>query len=271
MELEFWKMNGAGNDFIVFNNISGVIPEQGRSEIFAQWCRRGLGIGADGVLLVEPAAEANFRMRYYNADGREAETCGNGSRCIARFAYAEGIAPATMRFQTLAGVYEATVRGDSVAVRMTDAHSLRLMVAVRGEIFNGTVHFVNTGVPHVVLFVEDLEGTSVVPIGRWLRYHELFAPQGTNVNFVRVEGPQALAIRTYERGVEDETLACGTGSIASAIVATHLGFVKPPVSVKTRSGETLGVAFEQTPEGARHVSLEGPARFVFRGYVESPF
>jgi diaminopimelate epimerase len=270
MEIEFWKMSGAGNDFIVIDNMAHTFPEVGREEIFKAWCQRGLSIGADGVLLVEPSDRAHFRMRYYNADGREAETCGNGSRCIARFAHFRGIAPAHMEFETLAGKYEARVNGENVLVRMSDAHDLRLNIPLHGPLFSGKVHFINTGVPHVVTFVEDLENVPVTEIGRWIRYHEEFAPAGTNANFVRVLDAHQLAIRTYERGVEAETLACGTGSIASAIVACHLGLASSPVSVLTRSGVRLGITFEPTPSGATNVFLEGPTKIVFRGYVELP-
>lgn len=268
MELEFLKMSGAGNDFIVIDNRTGILPEAGREQLFRAWCQRGVGIGADGVLLVEPSVAADFRMRYYNADGREAETCGNGSRCIARFAYLRKIAGAQMRFETLAGTYEAQVCGENVAVRMSDAKKLRLEIPVEGEAFTGTVHFVNTGVPHAVILWEELETAPVEKVGRWLRYHELFAPAGTNVNFISVTGPNSLSIRTYERGVEAETLACGTGSIASAIVAARLGHVAPPVTVKTRSGDHLKIDFHATDDGATNVLLEGPARVIFRGYVE---
>lgn len=268
MELEFWKMSGAGNDFIVIDNRDLRLPEEGRQKLFSHWCRRGISVGADGVLLVEPSTQADFRMRYYNADGREAETCGNGSRCIARFAYFRGIAGPQMRFETLAGIYEAQVRGDLVGVRMSDARELRLSIPVEGDLYSGEVHFINTGVPHVILFVDDLNTVPVAEVGRWLRYHELFAPAGTNVNFITVDGPHSLSIRTYERGVEAETLACGTGSVASAIVATKVGKVSPPVAVQTRSGEVLNIDFQLTEKGATNVFLEGPARVVFRGYIE---
>jgi diaminopimelate epimerase len=270
MELEFWKMSGAGNDFIVIDNRDYKLPEAGREPLFQQWCRRGISVGADGVLLVEPSSVADFRMRYYNADGREAETCGNGSRCIARFAHLRGIAPAKMHFETMAGIYEAQVRGETVAVRLSDAHQMRLSLGVSGDAYTGPVHFINTGVPHVVLFWDDLDNAPVEPLGRWLRYHEMFAPAGTNANFIKVTSEKSLSIRTYERGVEAETLACGTGSIASAIVATHLGKVSPPVGVLTRSGDVLTIDFEPTPDGAKNVLLEGPARVVFRGFIEVP-
>lgn len=272
MELEFLKLSGAGNDFIVFDNRKGVVPEVGRRELFIDWCRRGMSIGADGLLLVEDAdagSGADFRMRYYNADGGEAETCGNGSRCIAQFAYLKGIAPRQMTFQTLAGDYRAEVlENGEVRVEMSDAVDLREDVEIDDPVLRGRVDFLNTGVPHVVVTVEDLEGAPVVPAGRMLRYHEAFAPAGTNANFVKVTGAQSLQVRTYERGVEDETLACGTGCIASSIQCVRRGRVTAPVRVTTAGGEVLTIDFRLTDDGAAGVSLQGSARVVFRGYVE---
>lgn len=268
MELEFWKLSGAGNDFIVMNNMDGHIPEAGRRELLAAWCRRGASVGADGVLLVEPSQRAHFRMRYYNADGGEAETCGNGSRCIARFAHLQGVAPERMQFETLAGIYEAEIMGEDVAVRMTDAHGLRMNIEIPdGGPYAGPLHFVNTGVPHAVILMDDLAGAEVVKAGRYVRYHGQFAPAGTNVNFAHVTGLHDIKVRTYERGVEDETLACGTGSIASAIICAQRGLAQPPVRVLTASGETLTIGFELTPGGGRGVTLQGSARVVFRGYL----
>lgn len=271
MELEFWKLSGAGNDFIVFNNMDRHVPEEGRHELFSGWCRRGMSIGADGVLLAEPSDGADFRMRYYNADGGEAETCGNGSRCIARFAHQQGIAPAKMRFETVAGVYTAEIRGEEVEVQVTDAHGLREGIRIRDGVFDGEMHFLNTGVPHAVIFVDDLEAMDVLGAGRHLRYHGEFAPAGTNANFIRVRDRNNLDIRTYERGVENETLACGTGSIASSIIAARMGLVDPPVRVTTRGGDVLTIGFEAAPEGARNVTLQGSARIVYRGFVECVF
>jgi diaminopimelate epimerase len=268
MRIEFWKMTGAGNDFIVINNMDLHFPEEGRRELFERWCRRGTWIGADGVLLTEPSSRADFRMRYYNADGGEAETCGNGSRCIARFAHEQGIADKHTRFETLAGDYEADVRPDAVAVGMTDAHSVRDAVRIFDGVFEGEVHFINTGVPHVVIFSDDLAVADVARVGRHLRHHAEFQPAGTNVNFVSARDPHNLDIRTYERGVEAETLACGTGSIASAIIAARQGLAKPPVRVKTASGAILTIEFEPAADGARKVVLSGEARIVFRGEIE---
>jgi diaminopimelate epimerase len=273
MELEFWKLSGAGNDFVAINNMDGKLPEEGRRELIEGWCRRGMSIGADGALILERAADsgAHFRMRYYNADGGEAETCGNGSRCISRFAFLQGVAPREMVFETLAGNYQAEVLdNDEVRVRMTDAHGLRQNVRIMDDVFEGEVHFLNTGVPHVVTQVDDVATTALVEAGRHLRYHKEFAPAGTNANFVRLRDPHNLEIRTYERGVEAETLACGTGCIASAIVFNRLGLVEPPVRLKTASGEHVTIGFEPTSEGATNVTLQGSAHVVFRGYIEVP-
>lgn len=270
MSLEFWKLTGAGNDFVAVNNLDGRVPEEGRAALVARWCRRGLSIGADGVLLIEPSDRAHFRMRYYNSDGSEGETCGNGSRCIARFAHELGIAPATMRFDTMAGPYSAEILGDEVVVDMTPAHGLRAAVRIDDARFSGEVAFINTGVPHVVVMVDDTDTTDVVGIGRHLRRHPVFQPAGANVNFIRATDRGNITVRTYERGVEDETLACGTGSIASAIVAARAGLVDAPTRLHTRGGEVLTIHFTPTDDGATDVRLQGGARVVFRGVMVEP-
>ncbi|MCX7019531.1 MAG: diaminopimelate epimerase [bacterium] len=267
--MEFYKMSGAGNDFIVINNLDLHVPEAGRRELFSKWCRRGLSVGADGVILIEPSDEADFRMRYYNSDGGEAETCGNGSRCIARFAHEQGVAPASMTFQTLAGPYRArALENGETVVWMTDARGIRENIRITGALFTGEAHFINTGVPHAVVFVEDLDGFDVFGVGMMLRHHAEFAPAGANANFVRVRGRHDIDIRTYERGVENETLACGTGSIASAVIAARRGVAEPPVRFKTAGGETLTIGFQLGPGGARDVTLQGGAVIVFRGYIK---
>lgn len=272
MELEFTKLSGAGNDFIVINNMDGKLPDEWRCELFRQWCRRGVSIGADGVLLTEPAqpeSAADFRMRYYNADGGEAETCGNGSRCIARFAFMQGIAGRDMKFQTLAGDYTAHVLDNGhVRVSMSDAFGLKdAVIQVKIADADKPVHFINTGVPHAVIMVDDVATAPVEELGRELRHHAAFAPAGTNANFARLTGPSQLTVRTYERGVENETLACGTGCIASSIIAAHAGLVTRPVEVTTASGEQLLIDFDATENGATSVSLQGSANLVYRGYV----
>ena len=268
MTLEFWKLTGAGNDFVVIDNLDGRIPADPgeRAELVRRLCARRVGVGADGVLLVEPSQQADFRMRYYNSDGGEAETCGNGARCIARFAHLRGLAQETMQFETQAGLYAAVVTPEAVRVSMSDAHSLESNIPLEiPDLFAGQVDFVNTGVPHVVVRVEDSAQAPVVQLGRAIRHHERFAPAGANVNFISPAGaPNRLHIRTYERGVEDETLACGTGSIAAAIIHNRRQAVSPPIHLVTQSESTLTVRFEPTPRGARDVTLEGEARVVYR-------
>lgn len=274
--VRFVKMSGAGNDFIAVDNMDGKLREEGRRELFARWCARGTGVGADGVILAEPTsvAGAHFRMRYYNADGGEAATCGNGSRCLARFAFDAGIALAVMRFETQAGIYEAQVLSDGrLSVDMSDAVGFRDAAVVPGAGavgFSAEVYFVNTGVPHAVVLVDDVNAVDVENVGRFLRFHEMFGAAGANVNFAQVAGKRKILVRTYERGVEGETLACGTGSVACAIVAQRAGLVASPVQIVTRSGEVLEANFTPTTNGAEHVRLTGPAEPVFRGEISYP-
>ena len=265
-KIPFMKFSGAGNDFVIINNLENIVDSTNTTFV-KKVCARRMSVGADGVLLVEKAAsqDVDFRMRYFNADGGEVETCGNGARCISKFAYLNGIVSEKMRFLTNAGIYEAEIVGDNVKVRMSDATDIRLNVPL--QLKNGvhTVGFANSGVPHVVFFVNDLEGTDVFDMGQQTRYHADFKPAGTNANFIRIQSLERLDIRTYERGVEDETLACGTGSIASAIVAAALGKVTSPVSVKTASGVVLKIHFDMSNGEPKNVYLEGDARVIYAG------
>ncbi len=262
--IPFMKLSGAGNDFVVIDNLQGIVP--GKREAFVtKLCSRRLSVGADGLLFVEPSEIADFRMRYFNADGGEVETCGNGARCIYRFAYVQGIAPKQMRFETTAGVYEAEILGEHVKVRMSDPKDIRLDVTLPLQDGEHQIDFANTGVPHVVFQAEDLENTDVFDLGRETRYHEMFQPAGTNANFVSVRNRHHMAIRTYERGVEDETLACGTGSIASAVVAALKGWVDPPVSLRTSGGFILTIHFDHVDDVIKNVYLEGDARIIYSG------
>ncbi len=191
--------------------------------------------------------------------------CGNGARCAARFAYLLGIAGERMSFETGAGIIDAEVRGDIVKVRLTDPHTLVMDDQIRIENQLLTVHSINTGVPHAVHFLRDLDGFDVFTTGRAIRTHDHYQPAGTNANFVAVVDDHTLRVRTYERGVEDETLACGTGSVASALIAARKGFVQSPVDVRVQSGELLRIYFEKTAEGFRNVYLEGKAKVVYQG------
>jgi diaminopimelate epimerase len=264
--LKFTKMNGAGNDFVVIENLDSRL-ELGSEEI-AHLCDRHRGVGADGVLIVErPANGADFRMRYYNADGGEAEMCGNGARCFARFASRMSGMQGAISFETPAGVIRAECDGANVRLAMSDPRDLALDRKIELAEGSVTAHSVNTGVPHAVVFVEDLEKTDVRGLGAALRYHGDFAPKGTNANFVEIIDSQTIAIRTYERGVEDETLACGTGVVAAALILHEKHGVSSPVSVRVRGGDTLVVSFEAGAGGYRNVTLTGSADFVFDGEI----
>ncbi len=263
--IPFLKMSGAGNDFVVIDNRAGVVPEPA-TRFAARVCARQAAVSADGLLLLERSARKDFRMRYFNTDGSEAEMCGNGGRCIARFATLVGAAGPDMQFENLAGDFHAALTGDGrVRLDMTEPHSERLGLRVETSRGPLDVHSLNTGVPHVVLPWDDLESAPVRELGRELRNHAAFAPQGTNVNFVRATGPSAITVRTYERGVEDETLACGTGSVATAVLMAILGRVRPPVSVLVKSGSVLEVHFTLDGWQARNVALEGGAVVLFEG------
>jgi diaminopimelate epimerase len=265
--LRFTKMNGAGNDFILFDNRSGGV-DLDRNQI-AQLCDRHRGIGADGILLLEnPTNRADFRMRYFNADGGEAEMCGNGARCFARFANKVGGQKGKISFETPAGVISAELNGDLVTLRMTEPSDLRLNVdlPVAGE--NKTIHVINSGVPHVVIAVAKVDDADVRREGAAIRHHKMFSPNGTNVNFIEKRGPNKIAIRTYERGVEDETLACGTGIVASALIFAATENASGPITVLARGGDELQVGFEKSGDRFRNVTLTGPAEFVFEGTID---
>ncbi len=264
MQLKFVKMSGAGNDFVVADNRGGQFrPEP---SVVAQICDRRFGVGADGLLLVEPSKTADFFMRYYNADGSEAEMCGNGARCIARF-YSERCGPGKreLKFETRAGLIEAIVRGDQVRLTMSEPRDLRLHQSV--QLKNGAreYHFINTGVPHAVFFTDNADREMVQDVGAEVRHHKDFAPRGTNVDWVQLLGGNAIRVRTYERGVEAETLACGTGVVASGIIA-HLARAVPlPVKVTVQSGRVLEVDFSRDGDCFRNVTLAGQAEYAFEG------
>lgn len=269
MLLHFYKMNGAGNDFVVVDN-RDLSLSLGREEI-AALCDRHRGIGADGLLAVEPAEQgADYKFRYYNADGGEAEMCGNGARCFARFtAHLADSPPARVTFETLAGTIGAEMTGDNVRIAMSDPKDLRLDTGVRIPGLEGPLHFINTGVPHVVVFVEGLSAIDVRKFGAAIRYHKAFAPAGANANFVEILSPGHIAIRTYERGVENETLACGTGMAACGLIHHLLHSAPPPVRVDVKGGDTLEIGFARADDGSfLDLTLTGPADFVFEGDIE---
>ncbi|MDE2180740.1 MAG: diaminopimelate epimerase [candidate division NC10 bacterium] len=263
-KLSFVKMSGSGNDFIMIDNRGGRLDIEPRA-LAERLCRRRISVGADGLILVEPSSVADFRMRILNADGSEAEMCGNGGRCVARFAEMLGIAGPHMAFETLAGIIRAEVDGSRVKLQTSQPQGIRLHQSIEADGDMHEIHSINTGVPHAVLFCADLEAVPVRTLGRTIRLHPAFQPAGTNVDFVTVLDRHTLAIRTYERGVEDETLACGTGTVASTLVAATLGMVSSPVQVKVRSGETLTVSFTGKGPEYQEVFFEGEVRLVYQG------
>jgi diaminopimelate epimerase len=263
----FAKMSGTGNDFIIIDHRRPFLHGVDLAAFARSICTRKFSAGADGLILIEEAADADFQWQFFNADGSLAEMCGNGARCAARFAFEKKIAPARMRFLTLAGVIEAEMIGAEVKIRLTPPSGLELDRRVQLADGPQTVHFLNTGVPHAVLFTEDNSAAPVVTRGREIRHHALFGPAGTNVNFVQVLGESGLHVRTYERGVEDETMACGTGAVASAIIAALSGSVRPPVAVTTSGGEQLTIHFRLHDKQAEEVFLQGPALIVYEGHL----
>jgi len=267
----FWKMNGSGNDFIMVDNREDVFPHKNRTALISRLCRRQTGVGADGIILLENDQEVDFVWRFYNADGSEAEMCGNGGRCAARFAFLHGLAGTRMTFRTLAGLIKAEIHQERVKLEMSPPVDFCREIVLEAGDETVTLDFINTGVPHAVLIVEDLEAVGVRDLGRLLRFHGQFQPAGTNVNFISVVDRHNLKVRTYERGVEDETLACGTGSVAACLVASARGLVDSPTRVETRSGEILLVYYCHADAGFSEVFLEGDAKIVYEGVIVPEF
>lgn len=263
--LPFFKMHGGGNDFVLMDHRQGFIPGQEQSRFTRRVCAPKVGVGADGLILIENSDQADLRWQFYNADGSQAEMCGNGARCAARFAVLNDLTGPRLTIQTLAGIIRCEVEGRLARVLMADVGDFRLHLSIplEGETLAG--HFMKVGVPHVVVPTEYLEEVPVVQWGREVRFHDMFQPAGTNVNFVRTKGNHALEVRTYERGVEDETLACGTGAVASALICASLGLAASPVAVHTRGGDILTVFFQLAGPKVTEVFLEGEALVVYQG------
>ena len=261
-------MSGGGNDFILIDNRRKVLKGRQINKLAAAACNHHLSVGGDGLILIEPPRnrrKAQFSWRLFNADGTEAEFSGNGGRCAARFAYLRKIAPAQMVFETLTGPIHAKVTGPDVKIQMPIPHSLRtdIEIPVGGTAYTGL--FLNTGVPHVVLFVKDIAEVDVIGLGRAIRNHVLFQPAGCNVNFATLLNPRLAHMRTYERGVEDETLACGTGAVAIALIAGVLGEGASPMILRQHSGIPLRVYYRWDGMNFSDIYLEGDARVIYEG------
>lgn len=264
-KIAFWKMSGAGNDFVL---ISGGKHSSAALKILAvKLCAPKTAIGADGLLYVNKAGAGRVSVRYFNSDGSEA-FCGNGSRCAAWWAYRTGPAGnKEFSLATIRGVLPVKIEGvESVRMRMPDVGAVALRFKGKYPAGVKLVHFLDTGAPHAVVPVGDIEKTDVQNLGRALRRNRAFGPKGTNVDFVKMRAGRVL-VRTYERGVEDETLACGTGLTASAVALALAGVVKPPVTLLARSGEKFRVWLKPSGEGACGVYIQGPAKIVFKGDI----
>lgn len=264
----FYKMSGSGNDFALLDNRDGRLPPD-LSSLVQKLCHRRNGIGADGVLIIERSEKADFRMRYLNADGGEVAFCGNGGRCIAWFAHSVGAAGKTMTFEAGDGLHKAEVNDSLVKLQMREPRDFDLRFLLQLDDRGFAASFVDTGVPHVVVPVAEVDDFPVVETGRKIRHHEKFQPSGTNANFIEVADRHHLKIRTYERGVEDETLACGTGATAAAVISARLGMAESPVECLTRGGEKLTIHFKMDGEDVSEVFLEGQVQLVFHGEWKS--
>lgn len=258
-------MQGSGNDFILVDNSRGVLKGLSLRSLARTVCNRHYSVGADGLIVIAPSKKADFKWHFLNADGSEAEMCGNGSRCAARFAVIKKLAGRRLSFETLAGIIHAEVGKEAVRVQLTGATGLRMDMRVPLLTGSRKGHFINTGVPHLVYISDRLDDEDVLSVGRETRHHALFKPAGTNVNFIQVDGPRRIRIRTYERGVEGETQACGTGSVAGALIAETLGLVSSPVTAVTRSGEKLVVSFSREGQSFSDLRLEGGAQVICEG------
>jgi diaminopimelate epimerase len=265
--IEFYKMSGSGNDFIIIDNRDlslnvGDLPTCAR-----RGCARKISVGADGLFLIEPSRTVDFKWQFFNSDGSVAEMCGNGSRCVARYAYLQGIAPKEMSFETIAGIISAEVNGDIVKVKLTDPSAVEAGIKIDADGQKFILDSIDTGVPHAVVFVDDLDDCAVFDLGRKIRRHECFQPRGANANFATVIDRHKIRVRTYERGVEDETLACGTGMVAAVLTAAQRGLVESPTDVLVQSGETLRIYFTKKDDRFGEIYLEGKVKIVYQGFL----
>ncbi len=261
-------MNGAGNDFVLLDNRAQEIKLT-RDQI-VRLCDRHRGVGADGVLILVPSrtGKADWAWDFYNRDGSTGEMCGNGARCFARFVQKTVGINGSFKFETEAGIITASLDGERVTVNLTTPNGLKLGERVKLSTGETTIHSLDTGVPHAVLYVPDADQAMVQSLGPEIRRHPHFGPRGTNVNFVQVLGPNHIRVRTFERGVEGETLACGTGVSASAMISARVHHFASPVKVQVQGGDTLVVSFTDRGGAFDEVRLTGPAEFVFAGWIE---
>jgi diaminopimelate epimerase len=257
MIIVFNKYQGTGNDFIIIDNRKEVINASS-SSLIAKLCDRRFGIGADGLILISESSQYDFEMQYFNSDGLEGSMCGNGGRCASAYAMKEKIAGEKLSFKAIDGVHGAELDNGVIRLQMNNVEKIN---QIKGN------YFINTGSPHCVLFRNDIDSIDVNTEGKSVRWSDDYAPEGTNVNFVEVTG-DGIYVRTFERGVEEETLSCGTGVTASAIASVLSGQIDTnPVRVKTKGGN-LSVSFNIIDKTVCNIRLSGPATFVYEGMIE---
>lgn len=264
MEFAFSKYSGCGNDFIMIDNRSCTFPSN-NAALISRLCRRPEGIGADGLILMEASRKADFKMRIFNSDGKEAEMCGNGLRCFNKFLLELGFTSPFHEIETMERKLQVRMAGENVKASMGDPKDIRMNILLLIDGKEYIVHYLDTGVPHAICFVDCVDDLPVNTLGREIRFHPIFQQKGANANFVHCSGASSLSIRTYERGVEQETLACGTGATAAAIAAYLKFKMKPPISVRTKSGESLTIDFTVHENQITNVTQSGPAMYHFKG------
>jgi diaminopimelate epimerase len=267
MKIRFTKMHGAGNDFVLIDDREGLVPWEDHF-LMAALAGRRTGIGCEGVILVQRSDKADFRMRFLNPDGTEVEMCGNGSRCAAAFAHAIGASGKALTMETMCGLVDAQLTESGVCVWMPEPAKKNYGVTLK--VGDATVHgdFINTGVPHFVVQVPNVSTVDVEGLGAALRLHAAFAPDGANIDFVTFRAPNRMTMRTYERGVEAESGACGTGAVACAVVAVETAQFTLPAKIKTPSGYDLVVDGDWRHHKCTGLTLTGPVKFVFTGEIE---
>lgn len=264
--LKFSKMVATGNDFVVIDCYS-TKRDLNLSKLAVELCNRRLGIGADGLLVIERSKTADLKMRIFNPDGSEPDMCGNGSRCSALYAKLNSLAQENMKIETKAGILRAEVFRNIVKINMTKPKDIKIRLNIGTESGPVHLHYINTGVPHAIYFVEDIESIDLQKTGSFIRYNEIFKPEGVNVDFVQIRSNDTILMRTYERGVEAETYACGTGAVASGIMAGIIKDCRSPVKVDTKGG-VLTIYFDISDKVISNVFLEGEAREVFAGIIK---
>jgi len=275
MKIPFTKMSGAGNDFILVDNRTNEY-QLDWSALARTLCSRRLGVGADGLIIIEEGKIAPFKMLYFNADGSYGGMCGNGGRCVGEYLM-KRLKTQSQSFEALDYIYKSKMNDSSqISLEMKNPSELKINIIIKINSDNLKGHYINTGAPHSVFFVNDLPPSieqslnvnGITSIGRAVRYSETFKPEGTNVDFVTVKIDNQISMRTYERGVEDETLACGTGAVACAVISAVVHNLQSPITVETRGGESLLVSFDRVGESITNVTLTGSAVELFEASVK---